>query len=685
MIRSSITTLALSIFVTLLAACSGGTEKKNNASGDIETVVSQRLYGSIDHPSNSDTKPVSIEVLSYSGDATDNTLIDSRTTVASKTSQGDWIYDTEIEMAKSGGFLVVNMTKDGYAGSSKKVVFESPQEMQVLGRLVAAAEAQITVESNTYVLRSGRTRNSFTFALVENGRGERSLVAGASGLRAARTANSSDVLVIDIPADSVPPGTTELQGRMASFDPNDEEESDSFPGEYADSDGNELLSVAFQFNEITTADGQSLGRAVKEARARGLLPRTSHEPTIISRHIPAGSCSAMESLGDADDTRTGFQIPIYTYNPNSGRWELLGTGSVYYQDGTEVASDNTVFDCNAESFYLEIEVSNEDFERKWWNLDYPLTFDEPVELCARVQVQDQDGAPLGGTSVALKDDDGRSFSDTFGYTNADGVVTLNTTLIDGSDDRTAKLRYWGFDSASFESTPVTLGGSCEAVQTVSVQRRDKCVIKGTLLDEYGPASDILVYALGFSDSQDIFDWHYGYGQTNASGEYNIRAVCELEYTLYSGQYVFGGSQLTTSVDGVTQTDEKSDNGTTVVMNDLTFENQAPLAYAWFNWNVDLGNPEIFDGKYHYSLDAGTVDIQAYAWDWEGDWPIAVELKLIDSNGVVQDTRNQSLTEEGYFDGDGDWIIILDVPVNGFYRIEGTATDSRGNEADLINF
>lgn len=685
MIKHLVPTLAITTFVTLLSACgSGSGTEKGDGAGGTETVVSQRLYGTVSHPSDSDSKPINIEILSYRGDATENNLMDSRTTVARQTTQGDWVYDTEIEMATSGGFLMVNMSKAGYAGSSRKVVFESPQEMQVMGRLVEAAEAQVTIENNAYILRSGRTRNSFTFALVENGRGERSLVGGSSGLRAARSANATELLVIDIPAGSVPEGTTELQGRMASFDPNDEEESESFPGEYADSDGNELLSVAFQFNEITTESGQSLGQAVEQARARGLMPRDNHEPTIISRHIPAGSCSAMESLGDADGAKAGFQIPIYTYNPGSGLWELLGTGTVYYQDGTEVASDNTVFDCTTDSFYLEIEVSNEDFNRKWWNLDYPLTFEEPVQLCARVRVEDQDGAPLTGTYLFLKDDDGRSFSDTFGYTDAKGEALLNATLIDGSDDRTAKLRYWGFDTASYESTPVSLGESCESVQTITVQRRDKCVIKGTLSDEYGPASDILVYAYGFSDSQDDFDWHYGYGQTNTDGEYSIRAVCNLDYTLYPGQYGYGVSLLYANVDGDTADDEQSDNGTTAVMPDLTFENQPPLAYAWFSWNVDWSDTQTIDGKVHYGLDSGTADVQAYVWDWEGDWPVTLELKLIDDNDTVQDTESRIITEDDYFAADGDLIVSLEVPVNGYYRLEGTATDNRGKESNLYN-
>ena len=669
----------LTLLTALLSACAGGGGDSNDNDGDSAKSTQQRLSGSVEQEGGSDQDPISVKILSYDGD--DNP-IDSETTVASYLSQSDsWIYDAEVDMARTGGYLVVSMNKDGYAGFNRKVEFDAPRDIQVLGRVVEAAEAQVTVESNGYVLRSGRSRNSFTFALVEDGRGQRSLVGGASNLLAARAANATDVLVIDIPASSVPQDTTELQGRMASFDPNDAEESESFPGEYADSDGNDLLSVAFQFNEITTQDGQSLGKAVQRARANGAMSRAETEPTIISRHIPEGSCSAMESLGDSDDTKSGFQIPVYTYNPNSGLWDLLGTGTVYENDGTAVPSSQSTFDCTTVSYYLEIEVSNEEFNRKWWNLDYPLTFEQPVQLCARVRIEDQDGAPLSGTSIFLKDDDGRSFSDTYGYTNDSGEVTLNTTLIDGSEDRSARIRYWGFNSAAYVSSTVTLSEDCTRRQTVTVERRDKCLIRGQVNDDAGPLKDVLVYAYGFGDQ----DWHYGYGQTNAGGEFSLNAVCNMDYTVYAyGSEASFQSFKSANVDNSLGEDEQSDNGEVVQLDTITIENQGPMAYAWFYWSSNVGDTNVIDGETYYSLDSGPVDVWGYAWDYEGDWPVSMTLQLIDESGVVQDSVTQELTEEDYF-ADEAGLLTLDVPVNGYYRLGGSATDNKGNTSDINNY
>lgn len=415
---------------------------------------------------------------------------------------------------------------------------------------------------------------------------------------------------------------------------------------------------------------------------RGLMPRTDGEPTIISRHIPEGSCSAMENLGDSDSGKAGFQIPVYTYNPNSGLWDLLGTGTVYEEDGTEVRANQSTFECGTESYYLEIEVSNDDFNRKWWNLDYPLTFDEPVRLCAKVRLEDQDGTPLGGTSVFLKDDDGRSFSDTYGYTDDNGEVRLNATLIDGSDDRGAVIRYWGFDSAAYESTPVTLSEDCPNRQTVTVQRRDKCLIQGRVEDDSGPLDDVLVYAFGSGDQ----DWHFGYGQTGADGGFSISAVCNMDYAVYpyTGQTYYLNFK-NANVDNSLGSDEQSDNGTVVELNAMTIENQPPLAGAWFHWGSDVGETTTIEDEVYYSLDSSTVEIYGYAWDYEGDWPVTVELQLIDDNGAVRDSATSELTEADYFADEENGLSTLDVPANGYYRLGGTATDAKGNASGINDF
>lgn len=671
----------ITLSTLLLVACAGGSDAQDGE--DNANVSSKRLTGSVTQDSGSDNDPINVKILSYDDD---DTLIDSETAVASYIDGNTgWVYDTDIDMAKSGGYLVVSMDKDGYAGYNRKIEFDAPRNIEVFGRIVQAVEAQVTADQNGYVLRSGRTRSSFTFALVEDGRGQRSLVGGASNLLAARAADATDVLVIDIPASSVPAGTTELQGRIASFDPNDEEDSDAFPGEYADSDGNELLSVAFQFNEITTQDGESLGKAVQRARANGLMSRTSHEPTIISRHVPAGSCSALESLGDSDDSTEGFQIPVYTYNPNSGLWELLGMGTVYEGGGAVVPSSQPTFDCPTDSYYLEIEVSNEDFNRKWWNLDYPLSFSEPVQLCAKVRIEDQDGEPLGGAYVSLKDDDGRSFSDTYGYTNDAGEVTLTTTLIDGSDDRDAKIRYWSFSNGSYTSSAVTLSDDCATRQTVVLERRDKCLIRGMVEDESGSRlEEVLVYAFGY-DTENYQDWHTGYGQTNSDGEFSLSAVCNLEYTIYTyGSQSFFYDFKTANVNNSVEEDERSDNGDVVELKTITIENQGPVAYYSFYWNASDEEPIYENGYTYYYLDSGTVDVSGYAIDYEGDWPITVVVQLIDDSGQVRDSITREISEDDYFTED-QTLLTLNVPEYGPYRIGGTATDSKGNETTINEY
>src|SRR5690606_15364753 len=178
---------------------------------------------------------------------------------------------------------------------------------------------------------------------------------------------------------------------------NEPEDAQLFPGAYADSDGNNLVSVAFNFTEINTATGEPLVQAMRKARqqkvakAGGLHKVAEDEPVIINRQIPLQSCRLLECLGDSDPLTAGFQVPVYTYNPNSGVWDLIGHGTIYNEAGVMSLEDQKIFDCENQNYYLEILVTNEIFLSEWWNLDYPLTFSQPVNFCARIQIKNSEG------------------------------------------------------------------------------------------------------------------------------------------------------------------------------------------------------------------------------------------------------------------------------------------------------
>jgi hypothetical protein len=119
----------------------------------------------------------------------------------------------------------------------------------------------------------------------------------------------------------------------------------------------------------------------------GVYKKTvANDPVIINRLVPVESCRSLATMGDSDAVQAGFQIPVYTYNPNNGLWDLLGQGSLFDDEGDLLPENYTAFDCDSVDYTLEIKVTNEIFISNWWNLDYPLVFEEPVTVCAKLKI-----------------------------------------------------------------------------------------------------------------------------------------------------------------------------------------------------------------------------------------------------------------------------------------------------------
>ena len=71
---------------------------------------------------------------------------------------------------------------------------------------------------------------------------------------------------ISIPASSLPAGTQSINAAIKTYDPNNAKDAQYFPGSYADSTGNGLVSVAFNFAQVTTNSGESLQALAENAR-----------------------------------------------------------------------------------------------------------------------------------------------------------------------------------------------------------------------------------------------------------------------------------------------------------------------------------------------------------------------------------------------------------------------------------
>jgi hypothetical protein len=92
---------------------------------------------------------------------------------------------------------------------------------------------------------SGEVVSGFNFSVRDNLLGESDSAVGKE-------------LSVFIPESALPVGTESLDVQMKAFDPTDPAEAAYFPGAYEDSDGNKLLSIAFNYTDIKTNEGVSL-------------------------------------------------------------------------------------------------------------------------------------------------------------------------------------------------------------------------------------------------------------------------------------------------------------------------------------------------------------------------------------------------------------------------------------------
>jgi hypothetical protein len=237
--------------------------------------------------------------------------------------------------ANDAKFVVVHISKAGFTDYARR--FDLQDKIELSAELSELPQASVGVaEAET---ASGKIVSGFNFSVRDNLLGESDSAIGKE-------------LSVFIPESALPAGTTSIDVQMKAFDPTNPAEAAYFPGAYEDSDGNKLLSIAFNYTDIKTNQGVSLKQLAQQARSKriaaqkvGRLQKTvASDPVIINRLVPVESCRSLATMGDSDTTQAGFQIPVYTYNPNNGLWDLLGQGSLFDDEGDLLPENFTAFD-----------------------------------------------------------------------------------------------------------------------------------------------------------------------------------------------------------------------------------------------------------------------------------------------------------------------------------------------------
>lgn len=588
--------------------------------------------------------------------------------------------------------IVVIVSKPGFSDYARRLEF-SP-EVNLTATLNQLQE--ITLDSTDVTSISGKVLSGYNVS-VNNSNGSQEIVNGsASGI--------AD-LSVSIPQSVLPAGTSSVDVKMQAFNPNNPDEAQSFPGAYQDSTGNKLLSVAFNYTDIKTNTGVSLKKIAQKTRDSRLQAQKQSgtaitpmqfakqksqkagaplEPVIINRKIPLESCVSLSQIGDANTSQSGFQVPVYTYNPTNGLWDLLGYGTLFDEAGNLVPADQKTFDCSNHTYVLEIEATNEIFLSNWWNLDYPLVFKQPVKLCANIELQDEGSKPLIGSTLFIGDDDDlRSFSSEFFVTDGNGRVHIEVMSLDDGADLTATANVYNASLFSaYTPVPITLSTSCDVSAppvVIPVAVPEMCKAQGHVVDAAGiPLSNRYVIAGDFSGVNPLMP---AFAVTDANGSYDLSLQCKQNYQLIEWwSAIFSGSELpkdfVTNVNNAIGTSEVSDDGSKVILKDLVVSATKPFAYVS---NVENSQTQIN----LVVMYGGT------------DFPLTYNFSLLDSKANVVGQYSGTLASTDFSNANvgGEFpfpyvqlTIDHKLPVTNdlvIYTVSGDMTDSKGNKSAIL--
>jgi hypothetical protein len=666
----------------MLTACGGGGGGGSKTTGGGTTSSSVTISGlvgsggtggaSISKAQNAADNPLSNAIINILAYNKSNVLTGSAT--ASTFSTGT--FNTDITLSNSGGYLVVNVAKPGFTDYSKRIDFQQPSDINISAILNTVATSIIPVGGDNVTVSSAGNKVVKIALFRDKITGKKSIVTGNSIALRKQAVNPPD-LQIEIPTASIP-GVTSLKADLNSFDP--VTEATSFPGQYLDSNGNSIVSLGFDFINIQTSSGENLGAATVKAIKDGKLAKAAASNTIVTRWIDKTSCATLLKdfcTGVSDNAlcnklttaeKAAFNVPVYTYNSSKGTWDMLGIGTLdingdevidandVITDATEPAQTNNGIvneldyqqQCtNNNGEYLRILVSNEDFLKNWWNLDYPLIFETPKKACIEKTFL------VGGKAVegVWTEVSGDNIRYTYGSSDSTGKVKLEPILVSNSNaDRSAQLSYWDPINSEVKTESVTLGetSSC-AKKTNTITKQATCQVEGYVKTQAG-AAVAGEYLYIYSTSP----FYYRATDTNSNGYFKIDAKCNTVQDVYTGlswQPVkrFNPNSLKTDYPD----SEQNDNGTLVTLTDIITENLAPFAFGFLNTDfINTGS---------------SVTAFIYGWDNECDKPLAWTIK-----------NNSTTLKSGTWNAcDGYEEQVITFSTANIYPLTLSVTDSNG--------
>ncbi len=395
---------------------------------------------------------------------------------------------------------------------------------------------------------------------------------------------------VAIPVDSIPDNVEELTASMRLFDSGNSKDIKQFPGEFkgtgypatkSDDKVVQLKSIAFLYADFTDQDGKKVDFEEKKNRQDGTCSNLE-----VVLNVPDGQIS---QLTDDVPGKGQYDVPIWRYNPDTGMWEFITEGELYYSNGTAVEDSATSL--TGSGFYVKGCLPP---GWTYCNLDYGVWFgQEPKEITVCIKAMDQNNNPIPRVwmyAEGKSDNAGNTYVDS--STDNSGLAKIQVSIPGDSSDilKAIKNNYefsWEYYAYGWIANEIDLSNltdselsGCDYYMDLQIQNPFDSQIKVTVKDQNGnPIKDEWVTV---DDGSNYYDAK----MTDGNGEVLFDVKSNTLYYIYAL-----GQEKRAKVDKEVDLEETSDNGQLVSVDISKPEDIAPEVYIQINpaWGVKPGS------------------------------------------------------------------------------------------------
>lgn len=226
-----------------------------------------------------------------------------------------------------------------------------------------------------------------------------------------------------------------------------------FPGEFADSDGNLLISTVFAAIEAKDAEGKPV---------RELAPDTT-----VRMQVPKETWA---TLRDRDPDTAPIEVPLYFYDEGAGQWKSAAPDG-WLEDSSGNKLDRSILPIDSSTYAGPIYAVATITHLSYWNIDWPVS----THGCVAGRVVDSTGNPVAGAVVVAK---GVTYTGTSSPRTTDAAGRFCITVMrseapgedvdrDGATGETTRIKlsvqaggkHYDFDPYDMPTAPATCPSS----------------------------------------------------------------------------------------------------------------------------------------------------------------------------------------------------------------------------------